>query len=73
MQTIKGLIALLVVAAVVFAIGATNNIKSQARYAARLLKPAAAANVFTAGRQAGTTTETNAVHQARHKNKNANL
>lgn len=39
MQTIKGLIVLLVVAAAVFAIVARNDIKSQAEYAAKLLKP----------------------------------
>lgn len=73
METIKGMIALLLVAVVVFVVVGSSDIRSQARYAAKLLKPAAAANVVTVGRKAGTKTETNVVHQVRQQNKNAKL
>jgi len=72
MQTIKGLSALLLVAVAVFAMGAMNDIKSRARHAAKLFKPAAASPVATV-RLTGTSTETNAVHQVRQNIKNANL
>ena len=62
MQTIKGLIALLFVAAVVFAIGATNDIKSQARYAAKLRSQS---TVNVAGKAMNTTT--NLPNQVRWK------
>ena len=39
MQTIKGLIALLLVAMAVFAVAAWNDIKSQEQFAAKMLKP----------------------------------
>ena len=75
MQTIKGLIALLLTAAVVFTVVATNDIKSQERYAAKLFKPAAVETAGiakagemipnTAGKIANTTT--NAADQARRK------
>lgn len=42
MQTTKGLIALLVVAAVVFAVAARSDIGSQDRYAAAMSRPAPA-------------------------------
>lgn len=76
MQTIKGLIALLFIAAVVFAIGATDDIKSQDKYAAKLRNSATAetaGRAIAAGRRAATKIGTNAVHQARQKIKNANL
>ncbi len=69
MQTVKGLIALaLVAAAVMFMVVGLSDIRSQARYAAKLLKPAAA-SVIAAGRPAAT----NAVDQVRQQNKNAKL
>ena len=55
MQTIKALTALAVVAAVVFAVAGTNDIKSQAKYAAgelrnpRMVKTPARTSVQVAG------------------------
>ena len=49
MQTIKGLTVLVLVAVVVFIVAAGNNIKNQARYAARMHSPALAE---TAGKTA---------------------
>jgi hypothetical protein len=71
MQTIKGLIILLVVAAAVFVIVARNDIKSQAEYAARLLKPVNVADGVNAGvPKAGeldANAATNVLDQARRK------
>ena len=72
MQTIKGLIVLLLVAVAVFVVVGLNDIRSQNEYAAKLLKPAAASAVTT-GRQTAIKTETNAVRQVRQKIRNANL
>jgi hypothetical protein len=72
MQTVKGLIALLLVALVVFAVAATNDIRSQAKYAAQLRRPAVATmagrtavNSNAVGKAGNVTT--NVVNQARRK------
>ncbi len=75
MQTIKGLIALLLVAVAVFAVAAWNDIKSQGRYAAKMRKPPAvnvAANANTgemAANAAGKVANamTNVTNQTRRK------
>jgi type IV secretory pathway component VirB8 len=72
MQTIKGLIALLLVAVAIFAIAGLNDIKSQDRYAVKL-RNAATAYVVKSGNQTAARTATNVVNQARHKIKNENL
>ncbi len=78
MQTIKGLIALVLVALAVFVVVGRYDIKSQDRYAAKL-RTATAIKAVAAGKHAATAaakaggTTTNTVHQARQKAKNASL
>jgi len=67
MQTVKGLIALFITAGIIFAAGAWDDIRSQDRYAARLLHPPPISRHLVAG------TLTNRIDQARQKIKNTSL
>jgi len=78
MQTIKGLIALVLVAVAVFVVVGRYDIRSQDWYAAKL-RMTTAIKAGTARKHASTVAAkaggmtTNAVHQARQKAKNASL
>lgn len=78
MQTIKGLIALVLVALAVVVVVGRYDLKSQERYAANL-RMTAAIKAVPAGKHAVTVAAkaggmtTNAVHQARQNAKNASL
>lgn len=72
MQTIKGLVVLLVVAAAVLTFCAINDLKSQARYAMEMNNAALTGPVRIA-KQPPVRTTTNAVNQARQKTGHANL
>lgn len=72
MQTIKGLIALLLTAVAVFTAVEIYNSKAEAKYIAKL-KNTIADNTVKTAKQSPSKVTTNAVDQARQKVKNLNL
>ena len=72
MQMVKGLIALLFVGAVVFAIGALNDMKSQAKYAATM-NGATATNPARIAKRPPAGPAPNPANQVRQKARHANL